>query len=342
MTRSSGTNNQAVDLPDGCVDDENDVFDERTGVYNENFLRTTNCVVENHQSTPAKEEVIDRISSVEELRTSTNGKLSNTTKYNYILPTRFEHGDHMETYLVQDMPISVALMSNATFKDIEPAQKARLGVAAARFSDDQINLTLLHFNLQTHEHRQSVPQLLLKARQQKNIDHFDSFEGLIGGLKVTISPKEKVIEAQASLHAAPCYLIRGRKIFEVTRLGKSELQSGDIVLMLTKGVVDALISHVTKKAYNEVVPALSQPKEDTKMNHLPVDFVEQETANQIHGLITTSQFNGYVRKDGKKVLERRLSPQKLFKILTAIYHKEQKAIPTDEVITDAFAVYQVP
>lgn len=342
MPRLNGINPYSATLAVCQGPDEDDVFDEKTGVYDEAFLRTSNCVVDYNGLDKKEQSAETAPSSIEQMRDSSNEELSDATKFNYILPKRFEHGDHMETYLVHDRPLSIGLLSNATFKDIEPSQQARLGVAAARFSDQRIDFTMLNFDIEDHAQALSVPNLLLNARQKGNIDQAGAPEGLMGSLKVTISPKEKTIDCVSSHNASPCYLIRGRSIYEMTKLGKQELQSGDIVLILTGGIIDALVKQVTKKAYQEVVPALKAPNEQTMMSDLPTDFVEQETANQIHGLITSSQFDTYVNQDGEKIKQRRLSPQMLFKVLTAIYHKEQKNNPKDEIVTDAFAVYQLP
>jgi hypothetical protein len=320
-----------------------DGFDEKTGVYDEAFLQTANCrmvppTVEGARLFPGAR-------TPDSIAQEAKEEASDAQHYTYIVPTRFEHGDHMETYLIGERPMALGLLSNATFKDLKPGQQAQLGVAAARFDNDRIDFTLLNFEILNQSQARNLPELLRQARLTGKFEQdYLLPPELTGRQKITISLENRTIVAESAAKASPCYLVRGRTVYEISGLGLQELQSGDIILAMTPGLLKGMVRQVTSKAYGEVVPALQNPTGEA-MAELPEDFLQLETANQIIGLLKNCQYEAKILSEGEEEEEviNRLSTQKLFRTLTSLYHRQLKqSNPDDQIVTDAFIAYQVP
>lgn len=321
---------------------DHDDFEEKTGVYDEAFLQTANCRMVPPTAEGAR--LFPGARTPDSIVQEAREEASDAQRYTYIVPTRFEHGDHMETYLIGERPMALGLLSNATFKDLRPGQQAQLGVAAARFDNDRVDFTLLNFELQNQSQARNLPELLRQARLTGKFeqDHLLPPE-LTGRQKITISLEDGTVVVETAAEAPPCYLVRGRTVYEISGLGPQEIQSGDIILAMTPGLLKGLVRQVTSKAYGEVVPALQTPTGEA-MADLPEDFIQLEKANQILGLVKNCQYEATEQLEGEEeTVGNRLSTQKLFRTITSLYHRQiRKSNPDDQIVTDAFVAYQVP
>lgn len=321
-----------------CGSDE---FTETTGVYDAAFLGLDKLKPPMRGETGARLYPGHNCENPGVIAEDVCRKVEGAQQHNYILPTRFERGQHMESYLIGERPMSVGFFSNATFKDLQTGQTASLGVAGARFDNGRIDFTMLNFELNSAAERKALPELLLRAKQSDDFSHENLPAEMTGRLKISVDLEKQRIDTTADANASHCYLVRGRHVYEIGGLGSQQLQSGDVILALTHGLLKSLVDRVTRKAYANVVPALQSPSE-TALAELPDDFFQQEAANQIMGVINASLIEAAVRRGAETVIEPKLSTQKLFNQLSSA----QKLSTTEDVqtriITDAFVVYQMP
>jgi hypothetical protein len=280
----------------------------------------------------------DQAEPLQNILGQTGIQTAEALKYEYFIPNRFEKGDHLSKAVIEGRLMGVSLLSNATFKDVMPGQKADIGVATARFSPDRVDATLTNFHIQSSEDRQELPKLLLKSRQMKQgLEAVDKSGEKIEQLKITLDLEKKLLQSKSLGKGARCYVLRGKSIYEVTSVSDMDLKTDDIVFAATEGVIKSLVRNVSRNFVEQPLRGKYVQEEAESFNYQK-DYTDSEAANQVKGLLDDSSTVG----EGLGLTKLLMSPTDLHNKITEIYKKRYQIDQRRRIVTDAFFVYQIP
>lgn len=229
-----------------------------------------------------------------------------------IYVNKLDAGEFQSTIKVNHSPLSMGVMSNSDFTDLEDDQAALLGLGGALHKEGHLKGSFLDVNSISGLSRAKVKQILAKAHQSGEVKDLRIKPGMLEDLKFDLDLEKRLITTTYSGNGPRCFMVRKNTITDISEVENFELHKDDILFVATKKVLDALVWQTTSAA-------------DT-----PQEYYNNELANQVFGIIKTSR-----DKNGK------VDPNQVLEEITSAYQMQMTVNPAVEKIASSFLVYQV-
>lgn len=221
-------------------------------------------------------------------------------------------GEFQNTVEVNHMPLSMGVMSNSDFKDLQDDQAALLGLGAAAEKEGHLKGSFLDVNSISGLSRDKIKRILQAAHQSGEVKDLRVKPGMLEDLKFDLDLEKRIITTTFSGNGPRCFMVRKNTITDISQVENFELHKGDVIFVATKKVMDALVWQTTASA-------------DT-----PQDYYNNELANQIFGIISQCR-----NQKGQ------VNPNQVLEQITSTYQTQMTVNPAIEKIASSFLIYQV-
>lgn len=293
--------------------------------------------------------------AAERINSLINEELNKPFRY---APAEFDTGQHMVNYVLnygpKQAPLSVAHFSNESFQKINQNEDGHITIATVERKMDALEVHMTELDMGLSHNDLQVADLSAEISEKEKSDlaakHGLKSENSLR-LHYEVHDDKRTLNCDTTDNGPRCFQITGKGVYDLSSVqNHDELLPGDIIVILSSGLMKSLTSNVARKltrgAYEGPVlykgrNAGYNPRTAEEATDIPRELLESEVANQLQELIKEA-YAGPNLKEGESVLPYENTPFK------RVFQKLSELAKPSEVEkwgtnnTEAFVIYQIP
>ncbi len=240
-----------------------------------------------------------------------------------------EAGSSKRIIDIKDRPLLIGVFSNSDFKAPSDDKRMMMGLPRVTFKDNHLRITALEVNSPSGLNRDKLKDLIIgraKAKLSGETAHEINLKpGMLDELRFDLDTATNRLNTLTSGNGQRCFMLRSEMIsgldgkpkmkdtiVDASQVENLKLEKGDVILVASKKILDALMMNTTNSI------------------DVSSDYYESALANQILGLLKSNK-----RKKGQ------VDVTEVFREIERIYRLEMTVKPKDGLLASSFVVYQV-